>query len=197
MFLDDLQAQKELYRKISAKKRLSKKEQDELDKLRRLYGIGDDGTVPTQEALAELLGVTRHTIIRWKKDGMPIEPGGGYDPVRVLEWNADLFDRQDDGEGVNEKVKWDVAYRKFRAKLAELQYDREAGKLIDLGMVKDLLINRAVEIKKSLQSRGRRLSPRLANKTSEEIAAMLDEDTEEILRVYSRPNDLVKEGNDG
>lgn len=190
MFLDDLKARKGLYRKIATGKRLTKKEQEDLSALRDQYGISADGTVSTQEALAELLGVTRHTIIRWKKDGMPVEIEGGYDPIKVLEWNVDLS--ADSEIELNHKMKWDIEYRKFRAKLAELQYEQDAGKLIEVDLVKDLLINRAVEIKKSLLSRGRRLSPRLAHKSSEEIIEILDEDTEEILRIYSRPSDLVK-----
>ena len=191
MFLDELKADKALYRKVIGGKRMSKKEQGAFDDLRKRHNIRDDGTVATQEDLAELLGKTRQTIIRWKKDGMPIEDGGGYDPVRVIEWRgSDIFG--DDEESDDNKAFWDIEYRKFKARLAELEYNKAVAKVIDRAAVEQLLVERATELKKSLMSRSRRLSLRLANKEAEQVQAVLDEDTLEILQAYSRPNGLVK-----
>ncbi len=192
MFLDDLRGAGDLYRKIVAGKRLGKKEQDQLEGLRAQYGISAEGTVQTQEALAELLGVTRQSIIRWKKDGMPVEVDGSYDPIKVLAWKSDLFDDDDDGPEGSEKTKWDTNWRKFRALLAEEQYKKEIGLSIDRAEVEQLLVTRVVELKQSLLGMSRSLSPRLAHKDAEVIQAIIDEYVLELLRVYSRPNTILR-----
>jgi len=189
-FLDDLHQHNTLLEKISKGSRLGSKEQELLSALREKYGLSEDGTVKTQEHLAECLGVTRRTIANWKKEGMPIEADGSYDPVRIALWNSAIFDDDDTGI-ISEKSHWDVEFRKFRALLAKAQYERETGSLISLDAVKELLTNRAVELKKSLLSLARRTALKLADKPLDEVQRILEEEVLEILRSYSRPSPLV------
>lgn len=189
-FMDDIKENRDLFRKITMGKRLSKPEQDILDDLKKKYGMESDGTVKSQDALADLLDVSRRTIIRWKKEGMPVEPDGSYDPVRVMEWRGDLF--SEDDEKTSEKTFWDIEWRKFRALLTESEYKKAIGESISRQEVENLLVDRATELKKSLLSRARRLAYKITGKDVNECLEILEKDTLEILDIYSRPNPLVK-----
>lgn len=191
-FLDDLRASRDLYRKVAAGKRLTAGEQSALDSMRAQYGIADDGTVRTQAELAVLLGVDRRTVIRWKKEGMPVGPDGRYDVIRAIEWKADLMD-DDEGDGVSEKSHWDIEFRKWRAMSAEVEYRRMVGRLIDLDVAENLLVERAIELKKSLLSRAKRLTDALVGKDSVEIYGILEADVMDMLKVYSRPSPMLEE----
>lgn len=190
-FRDEVKANKDLFRALAAGRRLGVKEREQLDEIKRSHGIREDGTVRTQKDLAELMGVTRQTVIRWIKEGMPLEPDGSYDPVRVIEWRADVSGDPGDAPDLTEKSFWEGEFRKYRAKMAELDYQRALGELIPRADVEQLLVERATELKKSLLSRARRLGSRLANRDAKSIQEILADDTMEILRVYSRPNHIT------
>ncbi|HPS94612.1 MAG TPA: hypothetical protein PK600_09130 [Deltaproteobacteria bacterium] len=194
MFVDEIKAAGEVYRKILSGRRLSQQERDQVAEVKSRYGIGDDGTVTTQDALAELLGVTRRTVVRWKKDGMPVETDGSYDPIAVMAWNTDMFDTESEGDdGRSDKNMWETAYRKFRALQAEVAYNREIGELIPRDQIENLLTDRATELKKSLLGRARRLALKIANKDAADCQALLEQDTLEILTIYSRPSPLIEQ----
>jgi len=194
MFFEEIKAAGEVYRKILSGRRLSQQERDQVAEVKSRYGIGDDGTVTTQDALAELLGVTRRTVVRWKKDGMPVEPDGSYDPIAVMAWNTDMFDTESEGDdGRSDKNMWETAYRKFRALQAEVAYKREIGELIPRDQIENLLTDRATELKKSLLGRARRLALKIANKDATACLALLEQDTLEILTIYSRPSPLIEQ----
>ena len=191
-FLDDLRASRDLYRKVAAGKRLTAGEQSALDAMRAQYGIADDGTVRTQAELAALLGVDRRTVIRWKKEGMPVDSAGRYNVIRVIEWKADLMD-DDEPDGVSEKSRWDIEFRKWRALAAEAEYKRTVGLSIDLAVAENLLTDRAIELKKSLLSRAKRLSDALAGRGADEVYQILEADVMDALQVYSRPSPVLDE----
>jgi len=192
MFLDEIKENKALFRKIAAGRKLSAKENELLEDIKRRHGISDSGTVATQEALAELMGKTRQTIIRWKKDGMPTEPDGSYDPIKVLEWRSELGDDIKLGD----KSKWETEFRMYRSLLMEVEYKKAIGEVISRSEVERLLVERATELKKSLIGRGRRLAPRIAHKDVRQCQEILVGDSMEILRAYSRPNGITG-GNHG
>jgi P27 family predicted phage terminase small subunit len=191
-FLDCLRANLDLYRKVAAGKRLTAGEQSALDAMRAQYGIADDGTVRTQAELAALLGVDRRTVIRWKKEGMPVDPAGRYNVIRVIEWRADLMD-DDEPDGVSEKSRWDIEFRKWRALAAEAEYKRTVGLSIDLAVAENLLTDRAIELKKSLLSRAKRLSDALAGRGADEVYQILEADVMDALQVYSRPSPVLED----
>lgn len=185
-----------ILKKLEVGESLTSQETKIFEKLKHVFGILDNGTIKTISALAEILGVSRVTVYKWKAEGMPIEEGGGYDPEKILKWRGSKSrskeDEPEDSEGeVSEKVRWEVCFRKFRAKLAETAYKKEIGELISRREAEALLVDRAVEFKKVLLGRGRRLSLRLAHKNAQECQRILDEDSLSILKAYSRENTLT------
>jgi len=193
MFIDDIKATREIYQKIIDGKRLTGSEKKQLDDLKNKYGINENGTVKSQSDLAELMGVTRRTIIRWKQEGMPVDQDGNYDPIKIMAWKNDLFDDEQDGETViSEKSKWDIEFRKYKALLAEAAYKKEISELVPKDIIENLLVDRAVELKKSLLSRGRRLAMKLANKDAGECQTIIEADILETLKIYSRPSQIIE-----
>lgn len=196
-FIEDLSQSAELFRKIEAGKRLNASETKAFDALKEKYGLSTEGTVKRQQDLADLLGVTRQTIIRWKSEDMPVEPDGSYDPVKVASWRDLVHPDQSqsspdpDKEAISEDgKKWDSDYRKWKAKLAEVAYQKAIGELIPRADVEQLLTDRAVEFRRALLERSRRLSLRLAGMTAAEIQAALQADAIDMLRAYTRPHQL-------
>ena len=83
--MTDYQQAQKLISKVESGKKLSKKEASQFEKLKKEYGLSDTGMATTIKALAEILGVSRTAIYDWKKEGMPIEPDGTYDPEKIME----------------------------------------------------------------------------------------------------------------
>ncbi|HUV59159.1 MAG TPA: hypothetical protein VMW09_03500 [Desulfatiglandales bacterium] len=184
-----------ILKKLESGTQLTSQEDKEFEKLKAEYGLDSNGTVKSIKALAETLGVSRPTIYAWKKEGMPVEPDGTYDPGKIAAWRGNKSQAEktpESEEEVSEKVKWETHFRKFRAKLAETAYRKEIGELIPRGEVETLLVDRAVEFKKALLGRGRRLSLRLAHKDAQECQRILSEDSLMILDTYSRDNTVIK-----
>lgn len=198
-FLDDLRASWDLFGKIEAGKYLSAEDRKAFDAIKERHGLSAAGTLPTQKALADCLGVARQTVIRWKDEGMPVEPDGTYNPVRIASWR-DLVRapktstpdaaEQPRGGAPEDGIDHDNEYRKWKARLAELTYRKAAGELIERSEVEQLLTDRAVEFRRSLLGRGRRLALNLVGMTAAEIQAALEEDAIELLRTYTRPHQL-------
>ena len=198
--MKDLKKLQRIMTKLENRLPLSPAEEAEFEKLREKFGI-KDGAVMKKTALAELLGVDRDTIADWVAEGMPTEAGGGFDPVKVLEWHGVALgvksEDMDDGEeapagNVNPKVYWETSYRKFKSLLAKIEYHKARGKLIERDQVEEMLVGRIIEFKKALLGRGRRLSLRLANKDASEVNRILDEDAVNILSNYSRPGFMAE-----
>lgn len=193
-FRDELKGDRGFWKKVLAGRKLTKSEQEKFFDLKLKYGLGSDGTVTTQDELAELLGVSRRTVIRWKNEGMPVEDDGKYDPVRILEWREGVLGEvDDDDQDVSPKIFWDVEFRKFRAQLAELDLKKAQGEVISVGLVETLLVDRATELKKSLLARAKRLSTILARRSADEVYQVLEDDVLDTLRTYSRPSPVIEE----
>ncbi len=183
-------------KKISQGVKLSAEESEAFERLKAEHGLTEEGTIKTVTALSKVLKVSRKTVYQWKKQpGFPVEPDGTYDPERIMAWRGAEVENQMELPGpqiaVSEKVWWEKEFRKFRALLAEVSYHKEKGELIPRAEVEALLVDRAVEFKKALLGRGRRLSLRLSHKDSKECQKILDADSLQILETYSRPNPLT------
>lgn len=192
-FRDELKGDRGFWKKVLAGRKLTKSEQEKFFDLKLKYGLGSDGTVTTQDELADLLGVSRRTVIRWKNEGMPVDGDGRYDPVRILEWRDGVLGEGDDDQDVSPKIFWDVEFRKFRAQLAELELKKAQGEVISVALVETLLVDRATELKKSLLALAKRLSTILAHRPADEIYQVLEDDVLDTLRTYSRPNPVIEE----
>ena len=183
--------------KVNAGKPLSSNEQNRLDELKKLYQLNDNGQIKNISALARILNKSRKTIYVWKKEGMPIEADGCFDPVKINQWRggdkrqvkpASISAGDND---VSAKVFWDTEFRKFRSKLAEIEFLQKKGELISRIEADQRLVDRAVEFRKALLEQARRLSLRLANKDAPAIQKILETDSIEILKFYSRTNPVT------
>lgn len=192
-FLEDIKRAPGLFHKIALKKRLDASDQAKLNQLKDAYGLDSQGGVPTQKEIAQLLGVSTRTVSRWIAEGMPVESNGTYNPIKIIHWREDLLDDSDDDVLISEKSKWDIEFRKFRAMLAELEFKKASSELIELSLVENLLVERALELKRSLLSRAKRLSALVANKPAEEAYQLIEEDVLDTLRAYSRPSPALEE----
>lgn len=191
-FLEDIKREYELYRKIVLKKRLNASEQKTFYQLKEIHGLDKEGCVSTQKRLAEILGVSTRTVTRWVSEGMPVESNGTYNPIGIIQWGEDLLDPDDEIQ-ISEKSHWDTEFRKFRAKLAELELLKARSQVIDLAVVENLLVERAIELKKSLLSRAKRLSTVLAHRPADEIYQAIEDDALDTLNTYSRPSPIIEE----
>jgi hypothetical protein len=195
MFIDDLKANRELIDKLTRNIRLTSQEKKTFEEFKEKWGLSSDGTIRTQEALGETLGVARQTIIRWKKEGMPVEADGSYDPIRISKWRDLVYPPQEKlptEKSENDEVSWETEFRKYRAKLAELSFKQKLGELILRADVESLLVDRAVEFRRALLDMGRRLSLKLAHKDSQQIQSIIETEATDILDAYSREHDLGK-----
>lgn len=190
--MKDFNQYQEIVKKLESGNELQPEEVETFEKLKADFGITPAGTVRTMEIAAGIIGVTRRTLCNWKKEpDFPIELDGTYDPEKIAVWRGLGVNGKAEGEIISEKLKWEIHFRKFRAKLSEVSYKKERGELISRAEVETLLVDRAVEFKKALLSRGRRLSLRLAHKDSQECQRILDEDSLQTLETYSRENPLT------
>ena len=201
-----------LLKKIQNGKTLAAHEQKIFEEFEAHYNKKQDGTgrriLSSQKELAEYLGRATRTIAYYKNKGMPVNLDGTYDLDDIDTWIKDRNNKgigQPHGDPVDEgeeggKQFWDTFYREFRGKREELLFKQLKGELIPKNLVDDLLETRALEFKKALAERNRRLSLKCAHKTSEEIQEILNDDTQFILQTYSRGHTLseiqMKNGED-
>ncbi|MBW1799372.1 MAG: hypothetical protein JRJ85_01450 [Deltaproteobacteria bacterium] len=191
-----------LLKKIQSGKTLAAHEQKIFEEFEAHYNKSQAGPgkriLSNQKELAEYLGRSTRMISYYKSEGMPVNLDGTYDLDDIDTWWETRNKKgigQPHGEPVDEgevggKSFWDTFYREFRGKREELLFKQLKGELIPKSLVDDLLETRAVEFKKALAERNRRLSLKCAHKTSEEIQKLLDDDTQFILQTYSRGHTL-------
>ena len=187
MYIDDLRADKELINKLDNGEKLTAKEQKRMEGIKTKWGLSIDGTVSTIQALADELGVTRRTVARWKSEGMPVEPDGTYDVVKVSNWHDLTYPGKTKSP---EEAFWETEFRKYRAKLSELSYRQKLGELIPVIEVDAMLVDRAVEFKRALLYLARRISLKGAQKDPQSLYAIVEKEAINILEIYSREPDL-------
>lgn len=195
MFIDEIKALHSVIEKIYQNVRLTASEKKEFEEFKQKWGLSPEGTIRTQEALAECIDVARQTIVRWKKEGMPVEADGTYDPIRIMKWRDMMYPPNEKKTLTSPEASeenWEIEFRKYRAKLAELSYRQKLGELILKADVETLLVDRAIEFRRALLDMGRRLSLNLAHKDSQNIQMIIEAETTNILNAYSRENDLGK-----
>lgn len=191
-----------IYEKLRDGRRLTKKETTVCDAIRAEFDLDDRGLCRTQGQLAKALGVSRQTINRWCNDDtspapMPRENDGRYNPVLVHEWSLEFNPARDpegaDGQPGSERAKWETMERMYKAKMQMLNYERALGEVIDRAAVESELVDRIIELKKSLQAFSRRLAYRLEHKPAAEIMAILDDEVRQLLDSYSRPLESLED----
>jgi len=137
------------------------------------------GYVKTQKEVALALDVDKRTVERWIGDGMPVTPEGNYDLLDIKAWRMTKRLYKDlDG---TEKDKWDIEYRKNKALLIKIEYEKTLGLLLPKDEVMKGRIARIMAVKNAFFALPARLAPVLAMKEPWEIQVILHEAIAEII----------------
>ncbi|MCC6672173.1 MAG: hypothetical protein IT458_14015 [Planctomycetes bacterium] len=157
--------------------------------------------------LAEALEVDVATVYRWRAAGMPQAEGGGFDPEQVAAWNRTRVSAANrrgppallPSEAVAEAAsaedrRWATEYRKAKALREVMLLQELRGQLIEVDRVEQLLVARALELRKNLLGLGRRLAPVLVGKPIREIQATVDDAITGILEHYAREEGVPRVG---
>jgi hypothetical protein len=145
------------------------------------------------------MGVHRKTVQRWRKSGLPIEPDGSFNVDRIAAWRGEKPMKRSAGSAgnpdgrfgdapadVSELAYWETEFKKFRAKIHELDFLQKRGQLVERDKVEQLLVDRASYFKKTLLQMSRRLSLKIANKDAQICQKIIDDFVYELLENYSR-----------
>lgn len=174
-----------LYEKIQKGQSLSR---SELKELENFEGPPPEaGVVDTQEKVAHAFRVKVRTVQYWVRDGMPVRPDGKYSIMDIKDWR--LVKKNPNGKqqsfGWGEKEKQNATFRKFKAKLAEIEYKKAIGDLIPRAEVERGRIERIQTVKKALLALPKRMAPQLVGLEARELETVLKERMEEIITDFA------------
>jgi DNA-binding transcriptional regulator YiaG len=171
-----------LYNKLHSGKPLSTSEIKEIEAFEGSPLL--PGVVRSQKEVAQALGVDKRTVERWAAQGMPVTPEGNYDLLDIKAWH--MTRRSCKNLGETEKDKWDIEYRKNRALLIKLEYEKTVGELLPKEEVEKGRIARILAVKRSFLALPTRVAPVLAMREPREIEALLYEAIAEIIDEFAR-----------
>jgi phage terminase Nu1 subunit (DNA packaging protein) len=181
-----------LYEKLHSGTPLTPAELRELEKFEEVDSA--TGVVDTKEKVAKALKVSVRTVYYWEKDGMPTTPEGNYDLLDIKAWRMTRQRHKDLSD--SEKDKWDIAYRRNKALLLEIEYQKVLGSLIPKEEVEEGRVARILMVKREFLALPQRLAPVLAMKEPREICAILEEAICEIIDDFAGVRE-TKEGDEG
>ncbi len=119
--------------------------------------------VGTQRELALQLDKGEGTIVRWKKEGMPVEADGSFDVIRIAAWDKA---RKDTSARARERAAdeleyWTSELKRFQAMKAEIELHELEGKLVDKAEVETNFAQWAAALSKRFMELGRRMAQEL------------------------------------
>ena len=170
-----------LYNKLQSGKALSVSEIKEVEAFEA--SPLSPGVVRTQAEVAQALGVDKRTVERWAGLGMPVTSEGNYDLMDIKAWRMTRQRYRNLAE--TEKDKWDIEYRKNKALLMQIEYEKIAGQLISREEVEEGRIARIIAVKRSFLALPTRLAGVLAMKEPQEIESILYEAIVEIMDEFA------------
>jgi hypothetical protein len=170
-----------LLNKVQQGKSLSDRE---ISELKRFEGRSDkdphEACVNSLDKLADVFDVSRQTVYRWKKEGMPQQENEWWNIGAVYKWVAERNSKKDKESG----FKLQIDELKFR--LLQLNYDERRGALISRDQVKDDLGNEILIIKQHFLSLPRQLAPQLFGLEIVEIEKALEKKIKEIISRFAK-----------
>lgn len=183
-----------LYEKIQKGQSLSR---PELKELERMEGSPQDlGIVTTQDQVARVFEVTSRTVSRWVTDGMPVRPDGKFSITEIQTWRLLKAKNGANGNqksfGCGEKEKHEAIFRKYKAKLAEIDYKAAIGDLISKVEVEREMVSKILVVKSALLGIPRRLAPQLVGLEARQIEVILKERMEEIVENFNGVKKIKK-----
>jgi hypothetical protein len=153
-----------------------------------------------QKEICELFGVTRMSISRWTREGLPRNPNGTYPAPRCVAWLLnrleERLERQAEEEGPEtaESARWLAAFRRERYKLSKLERRQREGGLVPWSEIIPAWQSRVGVVTSGLEAFADRLSPLLAGKGRDDIHAILKAEVRELRLAYARDGKYTPEG---
>lgn len=150
------------------------------------------GVVRTQGEVAKALRVDKRTVERWVSDGMPREPEGYYNLIDIQAWRLVKNEKESDPDE-KKKIKWDIKYREYKARLAEFELKKAYGQVINRELVEAGMIARILAVKSALWALPKVVAPVVAGMDSREAEAYLRERVKEIFLQFAEREDTVSD----
>lgn len=181
-----------LLEKIQKEKTLTSKELRELAEFES--SPKPPGLVSTQEEVAQAFKVSVRTVQYWIRDGMPVAGDGQYDLTEIQAWRLMLQGRGGKRKGESDATDkdWETEYRKFKALLAELDYEKALGEVISKDEVERSRVARVLAVKRALLALPRTLAPQIKGLEPREIEVIIMDRIREIISLFAGEN-LPKE----
>jgi len=148
------------------------------------------GVVRTQGEVAKALRVDKRTVERWVSDGMPREPEGYYNLIDIQAWRMVKKEKENDPDE-KEKIKWDIRYREYKARLAEFELKKAYGQVISRELVEAGMIARILAVKSALWALPKVAAPVVSGMDPREAEAYLRERIKEIFLQFAEREDVT------
>ena len=148
------------------------------------------GVVRTQQEVAKALRVDKRTVERWVSDGMPREPEGYYNLIDIQAWRMVKKEKENDPDE-KEKIKWDIRYREYKARLAEFELKKAYGQVISRELVEAGMIARILAVKSALWALPKVAAPVVSGMDPREAEAYLRERIKEIFLQFAEREDAT------
>jgi len=190
-----------LLEKMQKGKALTKAEIRELSEFEK--GAKKPNVVNTKKEVADSYNVDPRTITNWVQSGMPVRRDGRYDLLEIKNWKLtreqrNAFKRREkkkknrveneEPKALEDESKIDWTWKKeeYDAKLKQLKYEEQEGKLI----LREDAINALKEsirtIKKEFLSLPKQISPQLVGLEISDIDQILSARIKDIIEGFSR-----------
>lgn len=168
----------------------------ELKELQLLEGADvPSGVVDSQEAVAQIFGVSARTISNWIRDGMPRRPDGRYELKEIYAWKAERDGpANEDTQGLKH---WSAEHRQYKALIAKLEYQQKLGQLVTREEVEAGRIQRILTIKSALLALPQRLAAQVVGLDEKKAEAIIRKRIEDIIIDFSRGGDGIVEEKTG
>lgn len=141
--------------------------------------------VDSQEKVAKAFGVAVRTIERWIREGMPVASSGRYDLIEIRSWKILRKHRLPKGNRKKDPSEdWDARYREAKAKLAEIEFNKKIGVLVERKDVQKELISISLAVKSALLAMPKSLAPQLVGLETREIAHILTLKARELINQF-------------
>ncbi|WP_437203483.1 hypothetical protein [Planctomicrobium sp. SH664] len=138
--------------------------------------MNPDHLAASRDEIAAIFGRPVSQIRKWEAAGMPPQGTEGFNVAAIVEWretrwerrlsqsgqDPELIDGGEDSPALEE-------YRRWRAKLAELEFRRQEGRLVELDVLNPMLSKSAALFRRACETLERRFGTEAADILREAI----------------------------
>lgn len=147
--------------------------------------------VSNQKIVAVVFNKSIRSIQRWASEGMPVRSDGRYDLSEIYLWRAKIEAEEREKESQN---KWKDDHEKWKAKQAEVRYQKMIGELVSAEEVKEERIKRILVWKRQMMQLPHVLAPKVEGMTAREAQVVINDHINTILDRFSAISTEAKRG---